>query len=542
VRAAVTRAGPGIITGGLTTAGAFLTLTVNEFKGFEQLGVITAFGMTLSFFAALTVGAKMLCAPSLRWLQVPPKAPRARRGVIGRFVERRPFLIIGAGLVITALMVWRGTAIPWSYNYLELLPANSPAVAAMETLAKRTDYSGEVAAIEVDSMEKARAVTAALRKKPSVGRIESVATYIPSAQQEKLAKINLLRPVFKQLEAATSQPASRAAPASAPDRELDLEALRANLRELADNLEDARFSAKSAGRDVAARLLKGPLDALHRLLKTIDKTPAADARRRLGRFEAQIVGGLKLGLKLLKRGVFSGPLTPQALLDRLPSGLRDRLHTADGHFAIYIYPSQWLWAEGFLRRFVSELREVDPDVTGFPVTHWEANLTIERGFRTASLLASLALLVLLFVDFRSVRYTVLAVVPLALGVGWMWGGISLMSMSYNFANIVGFPLIIGIGVASGVHILHRFRQEGERNVASVVQHTGQAILLSALTSMAGFGSLALASHRGAASLGVVLLMGVGFCLLTATLALPALLQCLGRRGGAAPPADGGETP
>ena len=83
--------------------------------------------------------------------------------------------------------------------------------------------------------------------------------------------------------------------------------------------------------------------------------------------------------------------------------------------------------------------------------------------------------------------------------------------------------IVGIGVASGVHILHRYRQDGEGDIAPVVRHTGLAFFLSAATTMVGFGSVALSSHRGASSLGLLLLLGVGACLVTSTMFLPAML-------------------
>lgn len=557
-RAAVTRAGPGMVTGGLTTAGAFLALTVNEFKGFVELGVITAVGLVFSLFAALTIGTALLVHPKLGFLQQPPKARARREGdgegdgdgdspdrmTFANALVRHRYLVLGAGVVISALMVWRAQSIPWSYNYLELLPSNSPAVQAMDTLAKKTDYSGEVAALRAKDAQTAIKLVEALRKKKTVGRVESLAPYIPTDQQAKVAEIAKLRPLYLQLDkergatsAPTSGPASSspggASPATRPGPPpkippVDIAKLQEALTDLTDNLQDARFEAKGANKKAAAALLKKPIDALNKLRKTLAKLPEKDTKRRLEAFQRRFIGRWHEGQALLRQGVFAGPVSAQKFVSLLPAGLRARLYN-EGAFAIYVYPSQWLWEAGFLKRFVDDLRSVDPAATGWPVTHWEANLTIERGFRTASLLTTLALLLLLFVDFRSVRFTLLAVVPVGVGMAWMWGGISLIGMSYNFANIIGFPLVIGIGVASGVHILHRYRQEGERHVAPVVRYTGLAILLSALTTMAGFGSLSLARHQGAASLGIVLLMGVISCLITATLVLPALLAALQRR-------------
>jgi predicted RND superfamily exporter protein len=103
----------------------------------------------------------------------------------------------------------------------------------------------------------------------------------------------------------------------------------------------------------------------------------------------------------------------------------------------------------------------------------------------------------------------------------------LAGLSFNFANLVAIPLILGVGIDNGVHVMHRVRLEGREGMSVVLRHTGRAILIASLTTMIGFGSLALASHRGLASLGVVLLLGVGSCLVASMLVLPNLLVVLG---------------
>jgi predicted RND superfamily exporter protein len=114
-----------------------------------------------------------------------------------------------------------------------------------------------------------------------------------------------------------------------------------------------------------------------------------------------------------------------------------------------------------------------------------------------------------------------------MGLVWMLGAMRLAGLSYNFANLVAVPLIIGVGIDNGVHIMHRVRLEGDRGLTVVMRHTVRAILIASMTTMIGFGSLALASHRGLASLGLVLLLGVGACLITSTVVLPNLLLALG---------------
>lgn len=526
-RAAILGAGPGILTGALTTAGAFVALAVNDFQAFSQLGVITGVGLLFVLGTTLVMMPAMLVLPKLRRFQGRPVA-REPRVDVARVVTRAPLAFVLGALLIAGAMLLRAQEIPWSYDYMELMPRGLASVQAMATVSERTDYSANVAAIEVDSAARARATAAALRAKPSIRRVESIAGYIPTQQQRKLKLLARLEPILARASRPTAEP-------------VDVARIRSAVQDLVDSFEDARFEAKRGGADQGELLVK-PTRAARRLLATLERVPERGARPRLEQLQRALLADVARGVQVVRDNVAAEPVTVSSLLSRLPAGLADRLHSARrGTFAVYAYPARPIWDKENLRTFVAELRAVSPEVTGFPVTHWETSQAIERGFRRASVVAAVALVLLLLVDFRSPRYTLLALAPLAMGIAWMWGGISLLGIEYNFVNIIAFPLIIGIGVASGVHILHRYRQEGERDVAPVVRHTGMAVFLSAATTMVGFGSLSLARHQGAASLGTVLLLGVGSCLLTATLFLPALLQLLQRlRRRPAGPDDGSE--
>ncbi len=88
------------------------------------------------------------------------------------------------------------------------------------------------------------------------------------------------------------------------------------------------------------------------------------------------------------------------------------------------------------------------------------------------------------------------------------------------------PLVIGIGVTNGIHILNRFAEEQTPSI--LARSTGKAVLVSGLTSMAGFGSLMLAKHRGIHSLGCVMTTGLATCMIAGLTFLPALLNLLMR--------------
>jgi predicted RND superfamily exporter protein len=116
----------------------------------------------------------------------------------------------------------------------------------------------------------------------------------------------------------------------------------------------------------------------------------------------------------------------------------------------------------------------------------------------------------------------LAHVPVVLSGVWLVGLMGWFGVPFNPANIMTLPLVVGIGVTYGVHILTRFAEE--QNPAILAKSTGKAVLVSGLTTVAGFGSLILAKHQGIVSLGFVMSVGVTAAMLGGLVSLPALLM------------------
>jgi predicted RND superfamily exporter protein len=76
----------------------------------------------------------------------------------------------------------------------------------------------------------------------------------------------------------------------------------------------------------------------------------------------------------------------------------------------------------------------------------------------------------------------------------------------------------------GIDIVHRFTFHGRSDMQDAMRVTGLGVILSALTTLEGFGTLALSVNRGIASVGLIALVGISACLLAALFTLPATLQ------------------
>lgn len=123
----------------------------------------------------------------------------------------------------------------------------------------------------------------------------------------------------------------------------------------------------------------------------------------------------------------------------------------------------------------------------------------------------------------------LTLVPVAVGFVAAFGVMYVAGIRINPANLIVLPLMCGIGVDAGVHILHRYRQDPYTRPIGLTAGSGKGVTLTSFTTMIGFGSMLLVRHRGIASLGFVLAVGIGLTMLACWTVMPALLELWARR-------------
>src|SRR4029079_2243060 len=163
----------------------------------------------------------------------------------------------------------------------------------------------------------------------------------------------------------------------------------------------------------------------------------------------------------------------------------------------------------------------DPHVTGNPLQAHEASLEMKKSYQEAAIYSLLVIMAVLILDFKSIRYALLAALPLGVGVLQMFGLLGVLGIPLNPANLIALPLILGIGIDYGVHILHEFREtKGGYRMSPA---PAVAVLVDALTALVVFGSLMIATHQGLQSLGRVLTLGVTCCLFASLIMLAAAL-------------------
>jgi hypothetical protein len=185
-----------------------------------------------------------------------------------------------------------------------------------------------------------------------------------------------------------------------------------------------------------------------------------------------------------------------------------------------------------LRQFVHDIRSVDPRATGNPLQAYQASLEMKDSYQRSTLYALLVIVGLIYLECRSIRWSLLAALPLAIGLLQMFGLLGLLDIPLNPANVIAIPIILGVGVDYGMHVVYDYRsQRGPYRMSS---STAMSVFVDALTTAVGFGALMIARHQGLLSLGRVLTLGVTCCLFTSLVLLPAFLTWISRNRPAVP--------
>jgi len=299
--------------------------------------------------------------------------------------------------------------------------------------------------------------------------------------------------------------------------------------DLADILGRIKFKMSQAQKDLgkseddgARKQLQDVNLLLSQILPLLDPVQHPQVSSRLSALEKQFCVDLTEKWHLLKANL-DADLPGIA---NLPSPVRQRFVSPTGIFIMQIFPSADIWDLDNLKHFVQDLRKIDPNVVGDPVMLYVFNSAFRNACVWAAGIALLAITFMLLLFFRNLKLSLLALTPLLVGTGWTLNLMWLLDISFNQANVLFLPLILGEGAEFGIIILTRWQLEKSARAMTLPASTAKGVALAALTTTAGFGSLMVSGHRGVFSLGLLAAVGSLSVLLAALTILPALLRVL----------------
>jgi predicted RND superfamily exporter protein len=527
------KTGKGILTGGVTTAFAFLTMSISQSRGLKEMGIVTGSGLLAILLATFLFLPSLLIIRERRLEKKREKKKDTKsfmqRDISFRFLghmtvwlSRHYAFTVLFSLLITIIITWFGTKITFDHNYMNIEPKGLTSVELQDVVLEKFDLSMDYALILADNIEESRKLAEASKELGSVAITEDISIYLPSPSQQQKRKLHIEE--IAQL--------MRSASIKNQILQVDFQNLYNEVERLEMNILEMQDMAFLGGQDKVDNKCKA----------LVGDPEAPDSRniiqvllRELEGDRTQILNGLSrfqgFFAAYYKESVLGMASTDPIRIDDLPESILDRYSNSKREqFLVTVFPKGNIWQDAeFLHRFDNDLESVSDKATGMPPVFRALIEIIGRDGRNAVFLTLIIVFLLLLVDFRSPVYALMAMIPLACGVLWMVGLMKLTGQQLTVMNIMGLPMIVGIGIDDGVHIVHRWRHEGKRKVFTVFSSTGKAILLTSLTTMLAFGSLVFSIWRGFGHLGAALFVGVGACFLTTVLILPGIIGIIERR-------------
>jgi hopanoid biosynthesis associated RND transporter like protein HpnN len=511
--AALTRAmvytGQGIFTGALTTAGAFLAMAFTHFKGIREMGIICGGGLVICLIPMMTMLPVLLLRGRQNIIDHVQGDLAERRARIENLWLQRPVVVTVVTVVLCLAASTQLSKVKFDYNLLHLQSEGLPAVEFEQKLIHSTPKSVLFAAVIASNLEQLVTFERRITNLPSVASVDSVNRFhFADDQTRKLAMVGEIKELISTLHFAP--------PDSQP---VNLTSLSATLYYLYGYLgaanEEASKNDPALGRQLLS--LREAVGDLRREMLLGNPSRVAANALKLATFQQALLKDVRNTFDTLRD---QDNRTPMRVED-LPPALRNRFVGVTGKYLLMVYPKKDVWQRENQREFIEELRTVDPNVTGTPVQVFHYTDLLKRSYEEAARYSLVAITLLVFIHFRSPLSVALSLVPVGIGFIWLAGLMGFRGIPLNPANVMMLPLVIGIGVTNGIHILNRFAEEQTPSI--LARSTGKAVLVSGLTSIAGFGSLILAKHQGIQSLGYVMAIGLATCMIAGLTFLPALL-------------------
>ena len=476
--------GPALTLAAASAAIGFFAFLPTSYRGLAELGAIAGMGMAVALITNLTI-----LPACVALLPTGPRDPsRETLGLlrpVQHVVEHHPRIVVGLALVVALASATQLPRVRFDDSALNLRDPSSESVATTMELLQDPLVDPYRATVLAANEAEAERLAAKLRALPEVREVTTLSDLVPSDQE---AKLRLIEDMALFMGPVLSPPP----PAKPPTAVEEWAAL--------DRLQTAASRAGSPGATALA-------DA-------IAKLPRTEAS--LSALQQALLGGFPQAMRRLALSLEAEPFD----LNGVPKALRARKQAADGRILVEIFPKADARIQANRQAFAAAVQSVAPDASGEAIVATEGGQAVLHAFLEAGLIAFVLIFALVLWMLRDVADVLMVMAPLALAALLTMAISVLFGIPLNFANVVVWPLLLGLGVASGIYMVLRDRQEPTAQLLET--STPRAVLFSALTTIASFGSLAIVKHPGMASMGRLLTIAISLSLISTVIVLPAL--------------------
>ncbi|MGR9085635.1 MAG: MMPL family transporter [Gammaproteobacteria bacterium] len=493
--------GPSIALCAVTTAAGFFSFLPTAYVAVAELGIIAGGGILIALIISVTALPALLQLFPLKisekrnrnlfpaeWYDYPMRHSRSIR-----------WSAVGLTFAGAALL----SQVRFDFNPLNLRDPDSESVATFRELLKTKTTSPMTLSVLADDEKEVHAMAQQLKALKTVEEAVTIFDFVPSEQEQKLEVIEELALVMGLHfnEFPPPQPDSAANHKAALTQ--FIVAVEQNLKKKPDS-------------SLSAPLLQLQ-EVLSRLLTQLEAKTPEEQDASLDRLQRNLLEALPLTMNTLWRSFEAGFVT----LDSLPDELSERWLNRDGVYRIQIFPSINLNDDGNLKQFVADVRQIAPNATDLPVIYLESGKAVVQAFQQALMYALAAIVLVLLLVTRSIKDTALIMMPLLITAILTGASTVLLDNPFNFANIIVIPLLLGLGVDSGIYIINRLRSMPARQRSVLMTSTARGVVFSCLTTLCSLVSMAFTPHPGLASMGLLLSIGLTLIIACTMLVLPA---------------------
>ena len=480
----------------LTTIAAsigFYSFLPTDYLGLAELGFIAGSGMFIALFTNLSI------LPALIFLMPPEKIEvksKKSGNVLYFFKPFKKYILLITAL-LTTCCIYIAPGVSFDFDPLNLKNPETESVSTLLDLSKNNNFSPYSITVLSRNLVTADRLARRAEVLPIVKKTSTISDLIPSRQDEKILIIDklayILGPSLSQIPLSQTSDNDK--------RHTSILNLRNGIIKFNKDYPEHIFTDK----------LRRFGQTLIEFLETTRPSPA------LEELERSLIGNLPKELLKLKNSLGAQEIT----LKDIPESLYLRQVTSNGRAKVDITPNGDMRDENELSDFVTAVRTIAPKATGAPVIILEAGKTVINSFVKALIIALTLITILVISLTNSFRELILILAPLILASLYTIAASVLLNLPFNFANVIVLPLLFGLGIASSIHLVLADREREEDVIRS---STPRAIFFSALTTIGSFGSIALSSHPGTSSMGLLLTIALIISIVCTLIILPALLS------------------
>jgi hopanoid biosynthesis associated RND transporter like protein HpnN len=481
----------------LTTSIGFFAFVPTDYKGVSELGLISGVSMFIALFLSLIVLPALLSLLNLKNTQT------IRKKASASFLQTLPFshkkTIRYSSIIVAFACLFAIPDITFDSNPVNMRNPNAESVKTFKDLLQSKTESPYALYALSNSLAESRQLSEQLQVLPTVHGTITLEDLVPDDQEEKLFVIEDLAMI---LGAQLSQFPKILTPSDTISVLSKFQnTLQRQLAKPSNTLDPGILNELNANIDLFNSKMQ----------QTAEPTLLANT------LDNSILGLLPHTISTLNQSLSAYQF---ALVD-LPAYIREQWLSPTGIYRIMILPEQDLNIPANLKQFALDVQRIDPTATGLPVADLASGQAVVAAFQQAFTASLILISILLLIILRSIKKTLLVIGPLLLA-GLLTCTVNvLLGIPFNFANIIALPLLLGMGVDSGIHIMHCLHQHLDAKQHLLQTSTARGVMFSSMTTMSSFVSLALIPHFGIASMGVTLAVGISFTLLTTLIVLPA---------------------